>query len=576
MLRVRRSPFVVPAALAIGLALLTPAGAQTTTTTPGTAAKPTQVRDDGVGKPPVGAGMGTKAALENPKCNADAVAGWGVFSFVTTNGGPFCVAPAPKNNGGATSRGVTKKTIKVVVVLANDEQLALQTKQGSQSAKNEANGEVGTMENAIHDGWAPYAKFYEQWGRTVEFSFVTSTGGDEAAQRADVVKVKQERPFAVIDSTPDGLVVLQAALAQEKYVVFGYGTTVENTSGQAPYRWGQTDQQSGAINTAEWAGKQLVGRNAIYAGDESLTGRVRSFGAVYPDSVNIAGFAKSFGAYGGKLATPGLKYTSSGGILGDPTTAQEQAPTIISKLKDSGVTSVFLFTDIGMTSALTRAATREEYRPEWITTGFQFDDLSLLARNYDQEQWAHAFGLSNLFPSVVDAPISTTALSWYWGDSVATSSTLGGAMVSWLASGIHYAGPTLTAQNFQKGYFAVPARGGAASNVPIGFQNAYGKTAGLPYDEYMQLGTDFAPIWYDAETVGLSQVRPVEAQGVTWYVGGAKRYSSGQWPKKPFKFFDKSGAVYVFPSNPVPTTPPVPCTGCPSQGGTGTPAASSA
>ena len=71
----------------------------------------------GVGKPPPGAGMGTKAALENPKCNADTVQGWGTFSMVTTTGGPYCVAPAPKNNGGATARGVTGTTIKVVVVL---------------------------------------------------------------------------------------------------------------------------------------------------------------------------------------------------------------------------------------------------------------------------------------------------------------------------------------------------------------------------------------------------------------------------------------------------------------------------
>ena len=71
----------------------------------------------GVGKPPPGAGMGTKAALENPKCNVDTVQGWGTFSMVTTTGGPYCVAPAPKNNGGATSCGVTGTTIKVVVVL---------------------------------------------------------------------------------------------------------------------------------------------------------------------------------------------------------------------------------------------------------------------------------------------------------------------------------------------------------------------------------------------------------------------------------------------------------------------------
>ena len=517
--------------------------------------------------------MGTKAALENPKCNADAVEGWGTFSFVTVNGGPFCVVPAPADNGGATARGVTADSIKVVVVLATAQQLAEQANAGSQSAKNDATGEIGEMRDAILDAWAPYEKFYELWGRRVDFVFIDSSGSDETAQRADAIKVNEEKPFAVIDSTPSGLTVLEGLVAQGKTLVYGFGTKVADTVAQAPYRWGQTDQQSGAINTAEWAGKQLVKRKAEYAGDDVLKSKKRAFGAIYTNSIDIDGFTKQFIKYGGKLSTPALEYQTIPGILGDATSAQEQAPTLVTKLKTAGVTSVFLFSDTAMNTAITRAATQQEYFPEWIVTGYQFADLSLLARSYDQRQWSHAFGLSNLVPFVRDAPTALGAVLWYWGTGVATSSTLAGAMVGWLAGGIQYSGPTLTAKNFQKGYFAVPARGGAASADPASFMGGYGQTAGLPYDEYMALGTDYAPVWWDANTSGESQVRPVVAKGVNMYVNGAKRYLSGKWPKQPFNFFDPNGAVYAFATDPVPPTPDAPCAGCPSQGGPGTPAA---
>ena len=108
----KRSMFIAVSiiALALTVTVLPPAGAQTD-------GGGVQVSTRGVGKPPPGAGMGTKAALSNPKCNAEAIQGWGSFPMVTTTGGPYCVVPAPKNNGGATARGVTGTTIKVVVVL---------------------------------------------------------------------------------------------------------------------------------------------------------------------------------------------------------------------------------------------------------------------------------------------------------------------------------------------------------------------------------------------------------------------------------------------------------------------------
>ncbi len=554
---------VVCVALA-SVGALVPAGAQTAT--------PRPVDDTGAAKPPKGSGLGTTAALENPKCNADAVEGYGVFSFTTMNSGPYCVAPAPDDNGGATARGVTADTIKVAVLTQNRAQAAAQGGQGGTPPKNEATGEEGTDEDAVNDLWAPYAHVYESWGRDVEFVFIESSGNDEAAQRADAVAIRQEEPFIVLDLTSAGQRTMASALAADKYIVHSYGTTTEDTLTQAPYRWAQSTQEPFALAAAQFVSRQLVGRNAEYAGDESMHATKRTFGVVYADTIDIDQFVDTVEDNQAKLAVAPLGYTSSGSTTGDPQVAQQHAPTMVTRLKDAGVTSVIMLTDVEMGAALTKQATAQDYHPEWITTGFQYQDLALLARgSYDQEQWGHAFGLSNLYPYYDLASVSS--LEWYWGPNRGTSSTPIGARLGWLAAGIHYAGPKLTVKNFKQGLFSAPASGGAASGYPYGFQAGYGKTVGLPFPAYFNLGTDFAFAWYDPDTEGASQVFDTVAKGVIWYVDGARRYTIDDIPKQRARFFDERGAVYVFDAAPIPESPPNPCTGCPSEGGPGTPSA---
>ena len=389
---------------------------------------PTEVSAKGIGPVPKGAGMGTKAALENPKCDAAAVDGWGVFDFITEGAGPYCVAPAPADNGGATARGVTRTTIRVVALVQNEAQTALQKSQNGLPPVDQATGGLGKMTNAVNDYWAAYASVYETWGRKVEFTFITSSGDDEASQRADAVKAAAAKPFAVIDFTPTGQSAFAATLAQQKYVVFSSGTTSKESTLQSPYRWAQSDTEAASINTAEFAGKQLVGKKAQWAGDSAMKSQPRKFGIVYPDTIDISAFVTAFAKYGGKLATKPLEYTSNGSTVGDPATAQEQAPTIISALKAAGVTSVIMFTDVSMGGSMTKVATQQEYRPEWVTTGYNYQNLALLARtSYDQDQWAHAFGLNTLWPCALPncTTGSPTAIEWYYGVGTGHDEPLG-------------------------------------------------------------------------------------------------------------------------------------------------------
>ena len=86
------------------------------------------------------------------------------------------------------------------------------------------------------------------------------------------------------------------------------------------------------------------------------------------------------------------------------------------------------------------------------------------------------------------------------------------------------------------------------------------------------MGHDYAPVWYDPDSVGTQGVHAV-APGVVWYVDGGKRYTAGKWPKKPLPFFDETGVVVEFETDPMPAGAPAPCQGCPSEGAPVSPSA---
>ena len=404
--------------------------------------------------------------------------------------------------------------------------------------------------------------------------FVVSSGDDEASQRADAVTVVSMKPFAAFDANMTGHPVFESQVAAAKIPVFGNGAGLDATQKQAPHRWGQADVNAGALNVAEFAGKQLAGKKAQYAGDAAMHDTTRKLGLVYPDPViDVDLFSKTLAKYGGKIDPAAVvSYPASTSTSGDPTVAQEQAPTTITKFKDSGVTTIIVLADSSMITALTKQATAQDYHPEWVMASYNYSDLSLFARSYDQDQWAHAFGLSNLPPISSSLTGSSGAsvidpVQWYWGAGKGTTSATIFTGLNWIMSGIMYAGPKLTPKTMQQGFFAVPGAGGAPSDDATSVQHGYGKTAGLPYDEYLRGNQDFTLVWWDAVTPGTSLVSTTPAPGTNWYLDGAKRYYAGHYPTKPLKFFDPSTAIHEAPTAAAPV--PVPCDGCPSETGEG-------
>src|SRR5262245_55641836 len=77
--------------------------------TSASAVAPPDFTGQGIGPQPKGLGMGSKAALAQENCTAN-----GHTSLALEGTGPFCVNPWKEgaNNGGATSSGVTKDSVK--------------------------------------------------------------------------------------------------------------------------------------------------------------------------------------------------------------------------------------------------------------------------------------------------------------------------------------------------------------------------------------------------------------------------------------------------------------------------------
>ena len=506
------------------------------------------------GAPKSDPGIGSAAALAGPNCDPTTKR-----LKIPFYAAPPCVKPwnDGDDNGGATAQGVTKGSIKVVVLWAD---LAEQTSQAG-NIINQATAKPGNEPDSIIDTDAMFQSTFETWGRTIEYAFVKSTGIDEATQRADAVKVAAMKPFAVIDFASvylsGGGIVFESALRNKVPAIISVPCC-----GVIPPRVRANPLVS---NAAEWVGKALVGRKAKWAGDDSLKSKTRVFGVVYPggdNGIDFALFTTEFAKRGGKVASS-VSYTTGADPLRAPQESVEQAPTFITRLKSAGVTTVVNFADgLAMTPALTKAATAQDYFPEWVITGSGYQDQDIVARASDQKQMAHAFGLIWFSPYVPSAE-TTSPFQWYWGKDQGTMS--GGALglLLPLYTGVHLAGPKLTATTFERALVAYPPTGGAFSDQVTTLENSW-TAFGTMAPRGSALG------WWSSDTVGPTQSLSGAGSGPGkyLYLQGGKRFVVGTFPKAEPKFFDESASIVQLDAvPPSEQTPTYPCNDCPSSGG---------
>lgn len=447
------------------------------------------------------------------------------------------------DNGGATSHGVTAETIKVVFYLPAEQDIAKQLEQFGVMDGAEATlaGVRDLVEMSNH--------LYETYGRRVEVVpfHATGDGRSPSAARADAVRVVEMGAFASIGG-PTQTSAYQHELARNAVLCLqcGYASTDGVLAEDAPYAWGYLATPDQLLfGTFGMGAATLYGNPARFAGDPAMRERPRRMGIVhYEQDPPIFGPLKneaveSFRAQGNTVDTI-IQY-----IL-DPNTLNAQAQAIVGRLKRDGVTSVVFLGDPLMPRLLTQQATKQDYHPEWMFTGTVFTDTSAVARLYDQEQMAHAFGASSS-PARTAPEVSEAwrLHEWWYGTAPESPETLlfWGPVVQMLFLGIHMAGPHLSAETFAGGLFNYPPTGGTDTagldSIDLFLEGylqgdttpavSWGPTEDGNID-YVAVD-DFTIAWWDPDAVGPDE-NGDEGRGLWQYAGMGLRlpYSSPEPP----------------------------------------------
>src|SRR5581483_9224633 len=286
---------------------------------------------------------------------------------------------------------------------------------------------------------------------------------------------------------------------------------------------------------AEYIGKRLAGKPAIYAGDElnpvqGFKQKTRVFGLLYLNGalgvVDPEG-ERLRNACDAAFAQYGVTFAAHVNYLYDPGKNQTEVSNMIAQLKAAGVTTVVPLVDPLSPILITPEATRQNYFPEWFVTGTGLSDTTTAGRLYDQNQWRHAFGMTPLWVTWIDRKNGTAYREYHDARRSDPEGSEGvlieiyRARIQTLFRGIHMAGPNLNPDTFRQGLFAYPP-------TPAG-----GGTAALPY-VYMtpQSPTDikdFAEVYYDPNAQGPDE-RNQQGSGMMMKTDGGARYQLGQWP----------------------------------------------
>jgi hypothetical protein len=467
------------------------------------------------------------------------------------NYAPAC-AKVQTTNPGATATGVTGDSVKVVVYQGDPAKNPLQAATVKGAGADVSPATAKTVYQGYIDG---FSKYFNLYGRKIDLQFFPGTGSpsDPVTAKADADAIADMKPFAVL-SGPNQTPVWSNELAARKVMCLGQcslavpqQTVIDNS----PYLMGvgPTPEQAGLL-TAKFVTNQLKGKKAVYGGSD-VQGKTRVFGVTHYDTVDgqqtaaYANLKKALNAGGVKVAAD-LPFQL------DLARGQENARTMIAKLKEAGVTTVVYTGDPLTPKNLTQEATAQNYFPEWVIGSNVLVDIALFGRTYDQQQWQHAFGLALTGARVnQDANESYNLYKWFTGVKP-QNNTYGIILgdLGQLVTGLHLTGPDLTPDTFQRAMWAGQVRGG----TPIDPRTSWGHHGLWP-------GTD----WGGSDDTGLIRWNPKAngedevgkvGDGLYEYTAMGKRYTLDAIPSTDPGLFDPSKSVTIFTTVPKQYQPP--------------------
>jgi hypothetical protein len=450
-----------------------------------------------------------------------------------------------EDNGGATARGVTGDSIKVVAWIPAEDD-PVRSLLLNRIGFDATNADI----REAYEGFAEiFQRYYQTYGRRVELDFIEASGSilDSTAARADAVRVAEEMgAFAVLGGPLIGSAWTDELHARDIVCIACPGISDgEPTVFSIPPSAGQI-----RTHLATYVGRKLAGGTAEFAGDD-LREQDRVFGHLAlgmgeSDERGAQVLEEQLDENGVELAEQ-ILYPL------DPGRAAELATNAVTRMKTSGVTTVLVQADPILLPAFTQEATKQGWFPEWVIGGAPFVDTTVFGRTFDQQQWEHAFGISYFPPQVredVNPPV--TLYEWFHGERPPVEGTIPLLLlypqVALFYTGLEFAGPELTVDTFHDGLFLAPPTPRAVTQPSV----SYGEQRWSDPD-YAGVD-DMVEIWWDADANGPDEAGE-EGDGMYRYVDGGTRYLADEWTDE-VRVFDRDDAPTIIEDVPRDEVPP--------------------
>lgn len=440
---------------------------------------------------------------------------------------PPCVAFFAGDNGGATTRGVTRDEIRVVIHLG-----ATTEEQFIDFADPSSTGTAAQAE--IIQVIRAYQRFvnerYQTYGRRVHFLGYSGPSGPSGSgpevARAQIAAIEERwKPFAFIPvgSSSTQVQAKEGAVVGMVSVSFSGFDRADHRRLAPRLLSYNPDLQDHAALTADYLCRVLHGRPARFSGNPNEQGSERRFGLLWQDNVEVPEYAQlaaltkseSKRRCGLEFATEAVARTSNEG--------QADYAQNVAAIRGEGVTTVVFFSSTTGPTGWGNAAAAQQWYPEWVipgSTGFTGADMNANGQNYAPLVWANAFGFT--FDIKRGTPAEQQWLSAYrssCGDCPVPADFRAARLydvLSLLMWGIQAAGARLTPENVDRGLHAIPERRSSDPASPA----AYFTPGNYSWVK------DAAGIWWDPRSTEPGGSRP----GCYRLTGGGLRARAGDWP----------------------------------------------
>ena len=476
---------------------------------------------------------GTGTTISGAACKA------GVGQFDS----PYAVPCIPKftgNNGGATSNGVTAKTItlvdRVFPTTGNIQQIEAEAKA--------AGAAIPEVVMQVAETFIKYFnKAYDLYGRQVVIKTLNSSansteealGQGQAGACADADTIANSmHAFGEAGLVGGGTGPFSQCAADDHLVEFNGDAYYDEGTFQSlnPYVWSTTqDCTRVSSSEAEVMGTLLAGKKAIYAGDPALRTETRKFGSYTP---NVGAYIKCGTNFANiienKYHVPASAINTHFYYDLDIATFQQSAQEAIVQFKAAGVTTVVIASDPYSAGLLTQAAAQQDYYPEWFIIGTGGTDIDGAVQAYDNpaEVTGHLFGMSESSPVqdvYGDSGLAGKLYKKLTGHNIPMGTDGEYSSLVEIFDALQAAGPDLTPGNLARGLHALAPLG--APSYSYGTWDWNTGPNGTPGAGDHSAITSARFVYWDA-----TKISPVNKKlGTYLQIFGGKRFTLGQWPK---------------------------------------------